>query len=83
MPQIGSLVIDFDSFMVVFLSLYLLNLNFNGPVIPCVALTGDTGAPEDAEKAESEAHACAMGLNRPQEKEEPGNGAPLQGTPRA
>ena len=45
----------------------------------------DTVTPErgDAEKVESGAHACAVGLNRPQEKEERGNGAPHRGTPQA
>ena len=60
--------------------LFLLKLVFCDHVVPGLAWTWILG---DTEKAESKAHACAVGLNRPQEKEERGNGAPHRGTPQA
>ena len=54
-PQIGSLLIDFDSFMVVILSLLLLlNLDFLRVWFHAGSRRRDT------KMAESEAHACAV-----------------------
>ena len=76
-PQIGSLLIDFDSFMVVILSLLLLlNLDF--------LRVGSTPGPGgETRKWLSQRRARRCGLNRLQEKEERGSGAPGQDTPRA